>query len=133
VPRKPKPMSSKKVQLGLVAALSAAVLGYCTVQERREVTAYCVDPQSRQPDGSYLIVDEEHCHRGHSSSRTKVGFVWYYGGDVRNGRVSHGSTVRPRDVRIVSQKGHVIQRGGASASAPGPEADRDAPDAIGPP
>ena len=46
------------------------------------------------------------------TSRTKVGFVWYYGGDVRNGRVSHGSTVRPRDVRIVSQKGHVIQRGG---------------------
>ncbi|GAA1993440.1 hypothetical protein GCM10009799_19190 [Nocardiopsis rhodophaea] len=100
--------------IGTIGALSLVVAG-CS--SPKEVTAHCVEdkPTARTTsfDGSekgQRVVDERYCD---DSGRAGGGYHYYYGGTVRNGRVSGGSVTRPSDARIVTERGTVIQRGGA--------------------
>ncbi|GII91804.1 hypothetical protein [Sinosporangium siamense] len=98
-----------------VSVISLVIVGFATADdEEREVNADCVDWDDYNPDGSYLVVDDDHCEDddGNTYIRTYGSYYWYYGGRHVNGRVMSGSTVKPSDVRIVSRSGTVIQRGG---------------------
>lgn len=110
-----KGMASKVVTLTGVGVVSLLLIGYCAAQnDYEEVGAECVDMNSRLPDGTYAVVDEDYCD---DDTRTyyhgsRGAYGWYYGG-VRSGtRIRQGTTVRPSDVRITTPKGSVIQRGG---------------------
>lgn len=109
--------ASKVITLTGIGVVSLLLIGYCAAQDDyEEVGADCVDLDSRQPDGSYTVVDDDYCDDSSSSTSHYYGsrgaYGWYYGG-VRSGtRIVHGTTVRPSDVHITSRKGTVIQRGG---------------------
>ncbi|WP_406313130.1 hypothetical protein OHA77_32450 [Streptosporangium sp. NBC_01639] len=109
--------ASKVITLTGIGVVSLLLIGYCAAQDDyEEVGADCVDLDSRQPDGSYTVVDDDYCDDDSSSTSHYYGsrgaYGWYYGG-VRSGtRIVHGTTVRPSDVHITSRKGTVIQRGG---------------------
>lgn len=107
--------ATKVITLTGIGVVSLLLIGYCSAQEDyEEVGAECVDLNSYQPDGSYTIVDDDYCddddvthyHGSYGAYR------WYYGGTRTGTRIGHGTTVRPSDVRIVTRKGTVIQRGG---------------------
>ncbi|GHE45182.1 hypothetical protein GCM10017673_54020 [Streptosporangium violaceochromogenes] len=112
-PVSPSPGSkaSKAVVLGGIGVVSLFLIGYCAAQDDyEEVGADCVDLGSREPDGSYTVVDDDLCDSSYSGSHGA--YRWYYGG-VRSGvRIAKGTTVRPSDVRITTRSGTVIQRGG---------------------
>ncbi|PRX66145.1 hypothetical protein B0I32_106281 [Nonomuraea fuscirosea] len=91
------------VQVGAVVAISALVTTACSGDE---VTADCVLAKP-QPDGSYLVVDEHRC-----SGDSHGAYVYVYGGGRSSTVVRGGTTVRPKDARIVTRKGTVVQRGG---------------------
>ena len=108
--------SSKAVVAGAIGALSLVVAAGCSSPDT--VTARCVD-KDRLNDGSYRVVDEDRCDDDSSSSSSSShygssggGYFFYYGGSASGSRVSGGSTSRPADARIVTEKGNVIQRGG---------------------
>ncbi|GAA4219880.1 hypothetical protein GCM10023075_04640 [Streptosporangium album] len=106
--------ASKAITLTGIGVVSLLLIGYCSAQDDYdEVGADCVDLNSRQPDGSYTVVDEDYCDDSHSHYYGSRGaYGWYYGG-VRSGmRILRGTTVRPSDVHITTRKGTVIQRGG---------------------
>ncbi|GAA3795089.1 hypothetical protein GCM10022226_13010 [Sphaerisporangium flaviroseum] len=113
---KGKGLSSGMVTLGTMGLLSTLVLGFCAAQDRfaEQVTADCVDLNSRQADGSYQVVDDDDCDddrpRGHLGSHGAYG--WYYGGVRQAGRVLRGTTIRPATAHISSRSGSVLQRGG---------------------
>lgn len=99
------------MELGAVIAISAIVTAACG---SGHVTADCVHAQPR-PDGSYLLADERRC----STSSPHSAYVYRYGGD-RHGTVLRGGTaVRPKDSRIVTRSGTVIQRGGFGGTGRG--------------
>ncbi|WP_030920131.1 hypothetical protein [Streptosporangium amethystogenes] len=104
--------ASKVVTITGIGVVSLLLVGYCSAQQDyEEVGAECVDLNSRQPDGTYEVVDEDLCDDNHYYG-SRGAYGWYYGG-VRSGvRIRQGTTVRPSDVRITSGKGTVIQRGG---------------------
>ncbi|GIH31924.1 hypothetical protein Mam01_20880 [Microbispora amethystogenes] len=108
--------SSTAVKLGTLGVLSVLLVGFCAAQDDyEEVGADCVDTSTRNPDGSYLVVDDYYCdddddHRHYSGSHGA--YRWYYGGSRTGARVHNGTTVRPADARITSHTGRVIQRGG---------------------
>src|SRR5690606_21002667 len=107
--------SSKAVVAGAIGALSLVVAAGCSSPDT--VTARCVD-KDRLNDGSYRVVDEDRCDDSSSSSSSSHygsgggGYFFYYGGSATGSRVSGGSTSRPSDAKIVTEKGNVIQRGG---------------------
>jgi hypothetical protein len=116
-PAPPKSKASKVVALTGVGVVSLLLIGYCSAQDDdyAEVGADCVDLNSREPDGSYTLVDDDYCdddsgRSGYHGSHGAYG--WYYGGYRSGVRIGQGSTIRPSDVQIVSRKGTVIQRGG---------------------
>ncbi|WP_433363104.1 hypothetical protein [Streptosporangium sp. CA-115845] len=96
-----------------ISVVSLLLVSSCsTQQDYEEVGAECVDLNSRQPDGTYQVVDEDLCDDDTRYHGSRGAYSWYYGG-VRNGvRIRQGTTVRPSDVKITSRKGTVIQRGG---------------------
>ncbi|WP_433241571.1 hypothetical protein ACQPYK_36465 [Streptosporangium sp. CA-135522] len=107
--------ASKVITLTGLGVVSVLLIGYCSAQDDyAEVGADCVDLNSRQPDGSYTVVDEDYCddshYHGYHGSRGA--YSWYYGGVRSGARILRGTTVRPSDVTITSRKGTVIQRGG---------------------
>ncbi|SDR31507.1 hypothetical protein [Thermostaphylospora chromogena] len=111
--------ASKVVALTTVGTVAVLIAAYCSAQNDRydEVVADCVDIDSLDSDGSYMIVDEDYCDdddddHHHHYYGSHGAYRWYYGGVRRAGRVSGGTTLRPSDVRIVSRGGTVIQRGG---------------------
>src|SRR5690606_36802416 len=103
--------SSKAVVAGAIGALSLVVAAGCSSPDT--VTARCVD-KDRLNDGSYRVVDEDRCDDSSSSHYGSGGggYFFYYGGSATGSRVSGGSTSRPSDAKIVTEKGNVIQRGG---------------------
>ncbi|WP_433224159.1 hypothetical protein [Microtetraspora malaysiensis] len=114
-PPKWRGMSSTAVKLGALGVLSTLVVGFCAAQKRyEEVGADCVDLNSRNPDGSYTVVDDRYCDGGgtyrYYGSRGAYG--WYYGGNRMGGRVRQGTTLKPADAQISTRSGRVIQRGG---------------------
>ncbi|MBB2913237.1 hypothetical protein FHS43_004535 [Streptosporangium becharense] len=116
------PKASTVITLTSMGVVTLLLVGYCAAQgDYEEVGAECVDLSSPQPDGTYLIVDEDYCDddhgSGHSSghgyySGSRGAYGWYYGGTRSGNHVRSGTTVRPSDVKIVTGKGTVIQRGG---------------------
>lgn len=117
LPGKPAPKSSgtkasKVITLTGIGVVSLFLVGYCAAQDDYdEVGADCVDLDSRQADGSYAVVDDDHCDSpGYRGSHGAYG--WYYGGARSGARIMRGTTVRPSDVQITTRKGTVIQRGG---------------------
>ncbi|MFF4779269.1 hypothetical protein [Microtetraspora fusca] len=113
-PPKRRGMSSTAVKLGAVGVLSTLVVGFCAAQKRyEEVGADCVDLNSRNPDGSYTIVDDSYCDESHYHYRGSHGaYGWYYGGNRMGGRVWQGTTLKPTDAQVTTRTGRVIQRGG---------------------
>lgn len=108
----PKQKSSKIVTLSVVGVVSLMVVGFCAAQNNyEEVGADCVDLDTRNPDGSYVVVDDDYCeeHRYHGSTGA---YGWYYAGTRLGTRVVQGTTVRPSNAQITSRTGYVIQRGG---------------------
>jgi hypothetical protein len=107
---KARRMSSRAVRLGMLGALSLTLVA-CGSSE--EVQAYCVEQDSRQPDGSYEIVDDDQCDDddGFRSSHAG-GYYWYYGGHRSGSRILNGSTVKPKGAHITTAKGKTLQRGG---------------------
>ncbi|MBB6169959.1 hypothetical protein HNR23_000019 [Nocardiopsis mwathae] len=135
-PPQPGRKSSSTVLIGAIGALSLAVAGCST--PAKEVTAHCVEDGNKgrptpgaSPDpwgtpapgptaaadgggrDGQRVVDERHCKRSGGSSGVGSGYHYYYGGTVDNGRVSGGTTTRPSDAKVVTERGTVIQRGGA--------------------
>lgn len=115
-PAKPSGIkASTVVTITGIGVVSLLLVGYCSAQQDyEEVGAECVDLNSRQPDGTYEVVDEDLCDDdgGSGYHGSRGAYSWYYGG-VRNGAyIRQGTTVRPSDVKITSRKGTVIQRGG---------------------
>ncbi len=55
------PKSSTVVKLGAVGVLSILVVGFCAAQRTQKVNADCVDTSRPLPDGSYAVVDDDHC------------------------------------------------------------------------
>ncbi|GAA3440926.1 hypothetical protein Pve01_70470 [Planomonospora venezuelensis] len=118
-PRKPDPQkksgskASTVITLSTIGIVAVAVIASCAADDDdyAEISADCVNLDSRLSDGSYEVVDEEYCDddRYHGSHGA---YGWYYGGSRSGTRVLKGSTVRPSDVGIVSRKGTVIQSGG---------------------
>ncbi|MEU8270259.1 hypothetical protein AB0B89_24275 [Sphaerisporangium sp. NPDC049002] len=108
--------SSSAIVLGTMGLLSTLVIGFCAAQgtSADQVTADCVDLGSRQPDGSYQVVDDDRCDDDHGGSYhgSHGAYGWYYGGSRAAGRVLRGTTVRPSDAHISARSGTVIQRGG---------------------
>ncbi|GAA3465735.1 hypothetical protein [Nonomuraea roseola] len=76
--------------------------------EEDEVVATCVERDS-EDDDSYEVVDDENC-----DGVSKHGaYLWYYGGTTTaGGRISGGTTARPRDVSIVTGGGDELTRSG---------------------
>ncbi|MEV0967769.1 hypothetical protein [Microtetraspora glauca] len=114
-PPKPRGMSSGAVKLGAVAVLSLLVVGFCAAQQDRyeEVGADCVDLNSQNPDGSYVVVDDDYCDESHYHYHGSRGaYGWYYGGQRTGGRVGRGTTLKPSDAQITTRSGRVVQRGG---------------------
>ncbi|MEU4544896.1 hypothetical protein [Nonomuraea dietziae] len=76
--------------------------------EEDEVVATCVERDS-EGDDSYEVVDDENC-----DGVSKHGaYLWYYGGTTTaGGRISDGTTARPRDVSIVTESGDELTRSG---------------------
>ncbi|MFI6507892.1 hypothetical protein ACIBCT_09830 [Streptosporangium sp. NPDC050855] len=113
-------MASKVVTLTGIGVVSLLLIGYCSAQnDYEEVGAECVDMNSRLPDGTYAVVDEDYCDDDRTYYGSRGAYGWYYGG-VRSGvRIRQGTTVRPADVRITSPKGTVIQRGGFGGRSSG--------------
>ncbi|TQS22000.1 hypothetical protein FLX08_09780 [Microbispora hainanensis] len=118
-PRTPPPSggmkSSTAIKLGTLGVLSVLVVGFCAAQDDyEEVGADCVDTSTLNPDGSYLVVDDDYCDDdGHSHYYGSHGaYGWYYGGSRIGGRVRNGTTVRPADAHITTRSGRVVQRGG---------------------
>ncbi|GAA3418007.1 hypothetical protein [Streptosporangium vulgare] len=105
--------ASKAVTITGIGVVSLLLIGYCSAQEDyEEVGAECVDLNSRQPDGTYAVVDEDYCDDDRHYYGSRGAYGWYYGG-IRSGtHIRKGTTVRPSDVHITSRKGTVIQRGG---------------------
>ncbi|MBB3726942.1 hypothetical protein [Nonomuraea dietziae] len=103
--------SSKAITLTALGVVSVLVVGYCSAQndDYEEVGADCVDLDTRLPDGSYQVVDDDYCDEARGSHHA---YGWYYGGVRTGARVLQGSTVRPAEARITSRNGHVIQKGG---------------------
>lgn len=99
---------SRVVQVGAVVAISALVTAACATEQ---VTADCVLAKP-QPDGSYVVVDEHRCNGGSHGA-----YVYVYGGTRTGSVVRGGTTVRPKDTRVVTRKGSVIQRGGFGSSS----------------
>jgi hypothetical protein len=109
--QKARRMSSRAVRLGMLGALSLTLVG-CGGSSDDEVQAYCVDQNSLLPDGSYEIVDEDLCDDDGYRSSHAGGYYWYYGGSRNGSRILKGTTVRPKDVTVVTAKGKTLQRGG---------------------
>ncbi|GAA3761486.1 hypothetical protein [Salinactinospora qingdaonensis] len=107
--------SSPAVVIGAVSALSLAIAG-CS---NETVTAYCVDSDSLDPDGSYRTVDEDRCDDDRVSGTGGGAYFFYYGGNLNGSRVKGGSTARPDGIKIVTQRGTVISRGGAGGRGGG--------------
>ncbi|WP_174552417.1 hypothetical protein [Microtetraspora niveoalba] len=107
-------MSSTAVKLGAIGVLSALVVGFCAAQDRyEEVGADCVDMSSQNPDGSYVVVDDDYCDEGSGHYRGSHGaYGWYYGGNRVGNRVRQGTTLKPADAQITTRSGRVVQRGG---------------------
>jgi hypothetical protein len=112
-------MSSQAVRIGILGALSltvAACGGSNGANRGQNVTAYCVDRNSYQNDGSYRSVNDDYCddnNRYYSGSHG--GYYWYYGGhrsSANRSRIVSGSTIKPRNATITSAQGKSIQRGG---------------------
>ncbi|MBO4276065.1 hypothetical protein, partial [Microbispora triticiradicis] len=111
--RKPPPppegggKSSTAVKLGTLGVLSVLLVGFCAAQDDyEEVGADCVDTSTRNPDGSYMVVDDDYCdddHRHYGGSHGA--YRWYYGGSRTGARVHNGTTVRPADAKITSRTG----------------------------
>ncbi|WP_432864937.1 hypothetical protein [Microbispora rosea] len=109
--------SSTAIKLGTLGVLSVLVVGFCAAQDDyEEVGADCVDTSTLNPDGSYLVVDDDLCDDDGGSGSHYYGshgaYRWYYGGIRNGGRVYHGTTVRPADAHISTRSGRVVQRGG---------------------
>ncbi|MEV6981163.1 hypothetical protein AB0M95_07875 [Sphaerisporangium sp. NPDC051017] len=115
-----KKLSSSAIALGTMGVLSTLFVGFCAAQDAYapRVAADCVDLHSRQPDGSYLSVNDRYCDDdgGGSGSGGYHGshgaYGWYYGGTRLAGRVRGGTTIRPSNAHISTRAGNVIQRGG---------------------
>lgn len=106
--------SSTAIKLGTLGVLSMLVVGFCAAQDDyEEVGADCVDTSTRNPDGSYVVVDDDYCDDDGSHYYGSHGaYRWYYGGSRVGGRVYNGTTVRPADAQITTRSGRVVQRGG---------------------
>lgn len=104
--------ASRAVTITGISVVSMLLVSSCSTQrDYKEVGAECVDLNSRQPDGTYRVVDEDLCDDSrYRGSRGAYG--WYYGGVRSGARIRQGTTLRPSDVKITSGKGTVIQRGG---------------------
>ncbi|WP_283139405.1 hypothetical protein [Rhizohabitans arisaemae] len=72
-----------------------------------EVVARCVR-RSSEGNGTYQVVADERCDGAGKHSA----YIWYYGGKRGNGRVSKGTTIRPRDAFVVTSEGDEINRRG---------------------
>lgn len=105
--------ASRAVTISGISVVSLLLVSACSGQEDyEEVGAECVDLNSRQPDGTYAVVDEDLCDDDRRYSGSHGAYNWYYGGSRIGGRIRQGTTIRPSDVRITSPKGTVVQRGG---------------------
>ncbi|RCG25449.1 hypothetical protein DQ384_31820 [Sphaerisporangium album] len=82
-----------------------------SVDDPDAVTADCVSRASAD-DGSYKVVSASHCPPKAGGGHGHSAYFWYYGGRRRNGRVSRGTTVMPKDTEIVTRSGRSITRGG---------------------
>jgi hypothetical protein len=102
-------MSSRAVRLGMLGALSLTLVACGSTEE---VRAYCVSDDSRQPDGSYEVVDDDNCDDDSVRSHHAGGYYWYYGGALLGSRIAGGSTIKPKGAKITTAKGKVLQRGG---------------------
>ncbi|HEV2086926.1 MAG TPA: hypothetical protein VGR21_01315 [Cryptosporangiaceae bacterium] len=109
-------MRSTAVRIGMVSLLSVAVAGCGSGGDEysdsgEDVTAYCVDPDSLDAEGNYEVVDEDLCDDdGYRSSHG--GYFFYYGGVRSGSKVKGGTTVRPQNANITTEKGKTIQRSG---------------------
>ncbi|RCG25448.1 hypothetical protein DQ384_31815 [Sphaerisporangium album] len=118
--RSKKKLSTSAITLGTMGVLSTLFVGFCAAQDAYapRVAADCVDLDSRQPDGSYLGVNDRYCDddggsSGSSGYRGSHGaYGWYYGGVWQAGRIRGGTTIRPSNAHISTRSGSVIQRGG---------------------
>lgn len=94
----------------MIGALSLTV---AACSSGGDVTAYCVDQNSYQSDGSYQVVGDDYCDDDSSTYYgSHGGYYWYYGGSHRGSRVYKGTTVKPKDATITTTSGKTIQRGG---------------------
>lgn len=105
-------MSSRAVRLGMLGALSLTLVA-CGGSSEEEVEAYCVEQESRQPDGSYQVVDEDNCDDDDDYRSSHAGgYYWYYGGNRSGSKILGGSTIKPKGAKITTAKGKTLQRGG---------------------
>ncbi|SHN47429.1 hypothetical protein SAMN05443668_12375 [Cryptosporangium aurantiacum] len=105
-------MSSMKVRLGMIGALSLTVAACGSdADDDDEVTAYCVNQNTYQSDGSYQVIDDDYCDDdGYHGSHG--GYFWYYGGAYKGSRIYKGTTVKPKGAHITTTSGKTLQRGG---------------------
>lgn len=97
----------------MIGALSLTVAACGGNDTSDDVTAYCVDQDTYQSDGSYQVADDDYCDDDSSSYRgSHGGYYWYYGGRRSGARIVKGTTVKPREATITSRSGKTIQRGG---------------------
>lgn len=101
---------SRAVKLSLIAVLSPW-LAACNSTE--EVHADCV---IKAENGEWVKVDDNYCE-GHPGTHSS--YVYIYNGTTYNGRVTGGTTVRPRGMQITTGSGKVIQRGGFGGKSSG--------------
>lgn len=99
--------SSTAVVIGAVGALSLSVAG-CSPDDT--VTAHCVDRDSKTADGDYRVVDEDNCDTDHPSGTHGGGYFFYYGGKRSGATVSGGSTAKPANVTVKTERGTTISR-----------------------
>ncbi len=108
-------MRSTAVRIGMVSMLSVAVAGCGSSGEEytdsgEDVTAYCVDPNTLDGEGNYEVVDEDLCDDDDGSRHGA--YFFYYGGFRSGSKIKGGTTVRPHNANISTEKGRSIQRNG---------------------
>ncbi|GGV03629.1 hypothetical protein ACFHW2_05190 [Actinomadura sp. LOL_016] len=98
-------LRSRAVKVGMVSALSVTLVACGS----KSTVARCVD---REDPGGRKVVSDFNCDRDDIDDGASYGqYYWYYGGSVRNGYASGGSSVRPEG-KIKSRNGTTLSRGG---------------------
>ncbi|WP_254716182.1 hypothetical protein [Actinomadura sp. WMMB 499] len=98
-------LRSRAVKVGMVSALSVTLVACGS----KSTVARCVD---RDDTGGRKVVSDYNCDVDDIDDGDSYGqYYWYYGGNVRNGYVSGGSSVRPEG-KIKSRSGTTLSRGG---------------------